>query len=77
MLNPIQQMLLNKAKQNPNIANNPIAQQQIAVLERGDPAEIQQLATDICQNNGTTPQEVIPQLRNLFQQNMGNLPFQQ
>ena len=46
------QMAMNLISQNPNIANNPNAQELIKVIQNGDSARGQQIADNLCQTYG-------------------------
>lgn len=51
--NPMQ-FALNMIQRNPQIANNPRAQDMIKVIQSGDSARGQQLAENLCQTYGVT-----------------------
>lgn len=51
---------------NPQIANNPNAQEMIKVIQSGDFKRGQQIAQNLCQSNGTTPEEAVKQARGFF-----------
>ena len=64
-MNPMQfamQMLQN----NPNIANNPNAQNMINVLQNGSDQEREELARNLCQSYGVTPEQAVQQAKNFF-----------
>lgn len=56
-----QQILQQAMRMNPNIANNPQAQQYIQVLMNGDAQKGQELARNICGSFGVTPEQGVKQ----------------
>lgn len=44
-------------KNNPNIANNPQAKEWLEVIKSGDAKRGQQIAENLCRNNGMTKEE--------------------
>lgn len=69
-MNP-QQILQAMLQRNPNIQNNPQAQQYIQVLMSGDAQKGRELAQNICGSFKITPEEGVQQAQQFFQQNMG------
>lgn len=65
-MNP-QQMLQQMLQRNPQLANNPQAQQYIQVLMSGDAQKGQELARNICGSFGVTPEQGVQQAQNFFQ----------
>lgn len=64
-MNPMQfamQMLQN----NPNIANNPNAQSMINVLQNGTDQDRENLAKNLCQSYGVTPEQAVQQAKSFF-----------
>lgn len=57
-------------RQNPNVANNPNAQGMLNVIESGDSAKGEQIARNLCQTYGITPEQAIQQAKQFF-----GLPF--
>mgnify|MGYP001378589457 FL=1 len=64
------QMAMNLISQNPNIANNPNAQEFIKVIQNGDSERGQQIADNLCQSYGMTRDEALKSAKSFF-----NLPF--
>lgn len=64
------QMAMNILSQNPNIANNPNAQEFIKVIQNGDSARGQQIADNLCQSFGMTRDEALKNVKSFF-----HLPF--
>lgn len=51
---------------NPNIANNPQAQEYLGVIQSGDNKKGEEIANNICKTYGITPQEALEQARQFF-----------
>lgn len=64
------QMAMNLISQNPNIANNPNAQEFIKVIQNGDSERGQQIADNLCKSYGMTRDEALKSAKSFF-----NLPF--
>lgn len=64
------QMAMNLISQNPNIANNPNAQEFIKVIQNGDSERGQQIADNLCQSYGMTRDEALKSAKSFFR-----LPF--
>ena len=64
------QMAMNLISQNPNIANNPNAQEFIKVIQNGDSERGQQIADNLCRSYGMTRDEALKNAKSFF-----NLPF--
>lgn len=64
------QMIQNAIQRNPNIANNPQAQQYLQVIISGDSQKGQELARNICGSFGVTPEQGVQQAQQFFQKNM-------
>ena len=64
------QAFLQQAMQNPQLANNPQAQNIIKVLTSGDAKAGEALARNYAQSMGIDPQELAQQSMNYFQQMM-------
>lgn len=65
----MQQMVQQMVQRNPNIANNPQAQQYLQVIMSGDSRKGQELARNICGSFGVTPEQGVQQAQQFFQQN--------
>lgn len=61
---------LDYIRQNPNVANNPNAQSMLSVIESGDSEKGEQIARNLCQTYGITPEQAIRQAKQFF-----GLPF--
>lgn len=57
---------LNLLSKNPAIANNPQAQNYINVIKSGDSAKGAEIARNICQSYGVTPEEGVAQAKSFF-----------
>lgn len=66
MPNPIMNMAMNLLRNNPNIANNPRNREMIDALSSGDDTRCKQIAENLCQSYGTTPEEAIKKARQFF-----------
>lgn len=65
MLN-IRDFALQMISQNPQIANNPQAQNYINTIQNGSPDDIKQLAMNICNSYGVTPEQAAGQAASFF-----------
>ena len=65
MMNPMQ-FAMSMIQNNPQVMNNPMAQNYIGVIQSGDAQKGQQLAENICRSYGITPQQVIQQAKQFF-----------
>ena len=64
-LNPMQ-IALGLISRNPQIANNPQAQQYIDVIRNNDEQQGRTIAQNICNAYGITPDQAIKQARQFF-----------
>lgn len=64
--NPIQMMLNNLIRQNPNLQQNPMTQEMIKVIQSGDAQRGEQIANNICQSYGMSREEAIQQAQQMF-----------
>lgn len=62
----LQAFAMNLLKKNPNIANNPQAQNFIDVIQRGDKAKGEEIANNLLQTYGMDKEEAIKQAKNFF-----------
>lgn len=60
------QMALNLLSQNPNIANNPNAQEFISVIQSGDSRRGQEIANNLCQSYGVSTEDALRQAKAFF-----------
>lgn len=65
MLSPLD-AILNMAQSNPNIANNPQAQAMLNVVRSGDSKKGEEIARNLCNTMGITPEEAANQAANFF-----------
>ena len=65
MISPMQ-FLQNAMRNNPNITNNPIAQNYISVLQSGDAQKGQQIAENILKSYGMTKEQGLNQVHSFF-----------
>lgn len=63
-------MALNLLAQNPNIANNPNAQEFIQVIQNGDSVKGAQIAQNLCDTYGISKEDAIKNAKSFF-----NLPL--
>lgn len=63
-------MALNLLAQNPNIANNPNAQEFIKVIQNGDSVKGAQIAQNLCDTYGISKEDAIKNAKSFF-----NLPL--
>ena len=62
----LMQFAMNILKQNPNVARHPQAQATLQVLPSGDAQKGQQIAQNLCQTYGITPEEAVKQATSFF-----------
>lgn len=60
------QFALNMIRQNPQIANNPQAQEMINVIQSGDETRGKEIATNLCNTYGVTQQQAINDAKKFF-----------
>lgn len=65
MLN-MRDFAMNLISSNPQIAQNPQAQEMINVIKSGDAERGKQIANNLCQTYGVTPDQAIAQARKMF-----------
>lgn len=65
MITPMQ-FLQNAMRQNPNIANNPQAQNYLSILQSGDSQKGQQIAENLLKTYGMTKEQGLNQVRQFF-----------
>ena len=65
----IRNMALNLLSQNPNVANNPNAQEFINVIRSGDSARGEQIAQNLCNTYGVSKEDAVKNAKSFF-----NLP---
>lgn len=65
-MNSMASFALGLISRNPQIANNPNAQEMISVIQSGDFQRGQLIAQNLCAANNTTPDEALRQARGFF-----------
>ena len=65
----VRDMALNILSRNPNIANNPNAQEFINVIRSGDSARGEQIAQNLCNTYGVSKEDAVKNAKSFF-----NLP---
>lgn len=69
MNNPIMglaQMAMNRISSDPNLQKNPQARAFMDIMQRGDVAQGQQMARNLCQSFGVSEQEALQQAKSFF-----------
>lgn len=59
-------MALNLLMQNPNVANNPNAQEFIQVIQNGDSVKGEQIAQNLCNTYGISKEDAIRNAKSFF-----------
>lgn len=59
-------MALNLLMQNPNVANNPNAQEFIQVIQNGDSVKGEQIARNLCDTYGMSKEDAIRNAKSFF-----------
>ena len=65
-MNNLQAMAMSMIQQNSNIMNNPNAQELIKVIQSGDAVKGQQIARNLCDTYGVTPEQALNQAKQFF-----------
>lgn len=66
MSNAIMNFAMNAIAKNPKIANNPQAQDLINVIKSGDSVRGEQIARNLCQSYGVTPEQALDRATGFF-----------
>lgn len=66
MSNAIMNFAMNAIAKNPQIANNPQAQDLINVIKSGDSVRGEQIARNLCQSYGVTPEQALDRAAGFF-----------
>lgn len=66
MSNAIMNFAMNAIAKNPQLANNPQAQELINVIKSGDSTKGEQIARNICQSYGVTPEQALDRATGFF-----------
>lgn len=64
-MNPLE-IAMRMMQNNPAIAKDPEKQRMLQVLQNGSPKEQEQLARELCQARGVTPEDAMQQVRGFF-----------
>lgn len=62
----LSQMAMMLLKQNPNVANSPQGKQFLEILQSGDASKGEQMARNLCQSYGVTPEEAYNKAKSFF-----------
>lgn len=57
---------MNMIRQNPNIVNNPNSQSMLNVIQSGDNEKGEQIARNLCNTYGISPEQAIMQAKQFF-----------
>lgn len=57
---------INLISRNPAVANNPQAQNLISVIQNGDSKKGEEIARNLCNTYGVTPEQAFTQAKNFF-----------
>lgn len=60
------QFAINMLNQNPQIANNPRAQELLQVIQNGDSAKGEQIANNLCNTMGVSKEQAIRDAKQFF-----------
>lgn len=66
MINNLIGSIFNMAMNNPAIKNNPQASNYLNVIQSGDSARGEEIARNICNSYGVTPEEAMKQAKSFF-----------
>lgn len=69
MNNPLQAFAMNMLSQNPNISQNPQAQNYMNVIRSGDNARGEQIANNLCNSFGISREQALQMAMNFFGMN--------
>lgn len=70
-----QNLVQTAIRQNPKLQQNPQMQNYIQILMSGDSQRGEQLARNICESMGITPEQGVQQAQQMVQQMFGRGPF--
>lgn len=65
-MNPMINFAMNMIRNNPQIANNPMAQNMLNVIQSGDNRAGEQLANNLCQTYGISREDALKQAQQFF-----------
>ena len=66
MIPNIKDVAMNMIRNNPNVANNPNAQEFINVIQNGDSEKGKRIAQNLCNTYGVTPDQAMQQAKQFF-----------
>lgn len=64
--NPFYRFAMNMIQRNPQIANNPRAQQLISVIQNGNNEQGEKIANNLCESYGVTKEQALNDAKNFF-----------
>lgn len=62
----LQQLAMNLIRNNPNVANNPQAQEMLKVIQNGDSQRGQMIAENLCKTYGITKEDALSKAKQFF-----------
>lgn len=65
-MNQIANFAMNILMKNPNVANNPQAQQLIQMIQNGDSAQGEKMAENLCETYGMTKDQALTEAKKFF-----------
>lgn len=66
MNNPMIANMVNKLKTDPRYASNPVAQNMLSAIMNGDAKKGEEIARNLCQTYGVTPEVACQQAMSMF-----------
>lgn len=65
-MNQIANFAMNLLQRNPNMANNPRAQQLLQMIQNGDSAQGEKMAENLCETYGMTKDQALTEAKKFF-----------
>ena len=65
-MNQIANFAMNLLQRNPNMANNPQAQQLLQMIQNGDSAQGEKMAENLCETYGMTKDQALAEAKKFF-----------
>lgn len=65
-MNPMLNFAMNMIKNNPQVANNPMAKEMINVIESGDSKRGEEIANNLCNTYGTSKEQAVSDAKKFF-----------
>lgn len=62
----IQQFAMNMLMNSPNVKGNPVSEKMVQTIQNGDNNAGEQMARNLCNSYGVTPEEALKQAREFF-----------